>query len=177
MATKINSCSRVLIRNCRCTDQEDWLSLPYSEDEFEAFLESIGVIADDDEETETDTYDLLMSGECITKYEVVGHESGILSDDDFADLNTANELVERLESLDVRNEELIHALMQDGDSLKEAIEAAEDCSADFYPNTSLESLAEQYVDEGFFTQEFLMKFIDLAMLLPTTVMLKSMTEF
>lgn len=160
MATKINSCSRVLIRNCRDTDQEDWLDLPYSEDEFEAFLESIGVIADDDEEMETDTYDLLMSGECITRYEVVGHESDILSDDDFADLSTANELVERLESLDNWNEELILALMQDGDSLEEAIEAAEDCSADFYPNTSLEDLAEQYVDEGIFAQEFLMQFID-----------------
>ena len=160
MATKINSCSRVLIRNCRDPDQEDWLDLPYSEDELEAFLESIGVITDDDEEMETDTYDLLMSGECITRYEVVGHESDILSDDDFADLSTANELVERLESLDNWSEELILALMQDGDSLEEAIETAENCSADFYPNTSLEDLAEQYVDEGVFTQEFLMKFID-----------------
>ena len=160
MATEINSYSKVLIRNTREPDREAWLDLPYSEDEFEAFLGTIGVIADGDEETDTNTYDLLMSGECITRYEVVGHESDILSDDDFADLNAANELVERLERLDNWNEELILALMQDGDSLEEAIEAAEDCSADFYPNTSLEDLAEQYVDEGFFAQEFLMKFID-----------------
>ncbi len=158
MATKINSYSKVLIRNTKEPDREAWLDLPFTEDELNECLESIGVIIDDDEET--DTYDLLMSGESITKYEVVGHSSDILEDEHFADLNTANELVERLEDIEEYDNELLFALMADGDNLDEAIETVEDGAATFYANTTLEDLAEQYVDEGMFTTEFLMKFID-----------------
>lgn len=155
----INSYSKVLICNSRDPDREAWLDLPYTEDELEDCLESIGVITDDDDE-ETDTYDLLMSGEPITKYEVVGHSSEILEDKHFADLNAANELVERLESIDEYDNDLLFALIEDGDSLEDAIEVVERGSATFYSNTSLTDLAEQYVDEGLFSAEFLMNFID-----------------
>ncbi len=86
MAIKINSYSKVLIRNTKEPDREAWLDLPFTEDEFDKCLESIGVLVDDEE---INTYDLLMSGESITKYEVVGHSSDILEDEHFADLNTA----------------------------------------------------------------------------------------
>ena len=159
MATKINSYSKVLIRNTKEPDREAWLDLPFSEDEFNECLESIGVIVDDDE-CETDTYDLLMSGESITKFEVVGHSSDVLEDKHFADLDTANELVERLEDIDEYDNELLFALMADGDELDEAIDTVEDGAATFYSEMTLEDLAEQYVDEGVFSSEFLMKFID-----------------
>ena len=158
MPTKINSCSKVLIRNTKEPDREAWLDLPFTEDELNECLESIGVIIDDDEET--DTYDLLMNGESITKYEVVGHSSDILEDEHFADLNTANELVERLEDIEEYDNELLFALMADGDNLAEAIETVEDSAAAFYANTTLEDLAKQYVDEGIFSSDFLMEFID-----------------
>lgn len=159
MATKINSYSKVLIRNTKEPDREAWLDLPFTEDELDECLESIGVITDDDDE-ETDTYDLLMSGESITKFEVVGHSSDILEDKHFADLDTANELVERLEDLEEYDNELLFALIEDGDTLEEAIDVVEEGSASFYSDTTLEDLAEQYVDEGLFPQDFLMKFID-----------------
>ena len=158
MATKINSYSKVLICNTKEPDREAWLDLPFTEDELNECLESIGVVVDDDEET--DTYDLLMNGESITKYEVVGHSSDILEDEHFADLNAANELVERLEDIDEYDNELLFALMADGDNLDEAIETVEDGAATFYSDMTLEDLAEQFVDEGMFTSEFLMKFID-----------------
>lgn len=158
VATKINSYSKVLIRNTKEPDREAWLDLPFTEDELNECLESIGVIIDDDEET--DTYDLLMMGESITKYEVVGHSSDVLEDKHFADLDTANELVERLEDIDEYDNELLFALMADGDELDEAIDTVEDGAATFYSEITLEDLAEQYVDEGVFSSEFLMKFID-----------------
>lgn len=158
MATKINSYSKVLIRNTKEPDREAWLDLPFTEDELNECLESIGVIIDGDEET--DTYDLLMMGESITKYEVVGHSSDVLEDKHFADLDTANELVERLEDIDEYENELLYALMADGDELDEAIDTIEDGSATFYSDMTLEDLAEQFVDEGMFTSEFLMRFID-----------------
>ena len=158
MATKINSYSKVLIRNTKEPDREAWLDLPFTEDELNECLESIGVIIDDDEET--NTYDLLMMGESITKYEVVGHSSDVLEDKHFADLDTANELVERLEDIDEYDNELLFALMADGDELDEAIDTIEDGAATFYSDMTLEDLAEQLVDEGMFTSEFLMKFID-----------------
>ena len=158
MATKINSYSKVLIRNTKEPDRETWLDLPFTEDEFNECLESIGVIVDD--ERETDTYDLLMMGESITKYEVVGHSSDVLEDKHFADLDTANELVERLEDIDEYDNELLFALMADGDELDEAIDTVEDGAATFYSEMTLEDLAEQFVDEGMFAPEFLMKFID-----------------
>ena len=158
MATKINSHSKVLIRNTKEPDREAWLDLPFTEDELNECLESIGVIIDDDEET--DTYDLLMMGESITKYEVAGHSSDVLEDKHFADLDTANELVERLEDIDEYDNELLFALMADGDELDEAIDTIEDGAATFYSDMTLEDLAEQFVDEGMFTSESLMKFID-----------------
>lgn len=158
MATKINSHSKVLIRNTKEPDREAWLDLPFTEDELNECLESIDVIIDDDEET--DTYDLLMMGESITKYEVVGHSSDVLEDKHFADLDTANELVERLEDIDEYDNELLFALMADGDELDEAIDTIEDGAATFYSDMTLEDLAEQFVDEGMFTSESLMKFID-----------------
>lgn len=158
MATKINSYSKVLIRNTKEPDREAWLDLPFTEDELNECLESIGVIIDDDEET--DTYDLLMMGESITKYEVVGHSSDVLEDKHFADLDTANELVERLEDIDEHDNELLFALMADGDELDEAIDTIENGAATFYSDMTLEDLAEQFVDEGRFTSEFLMRFID-----------------
>lgn len=155
---KINSCSKVLICNAKDPDREAWLDLPFTEDELNECLESIGVIIDDDEEA--DTYDLLMMGESITKYEVVGHSSDVLEDKHFADLDTANELVERLEDIDEYADELLFALMADGDELDEAIDTIEDGAATFYSDMTLEDLAEQFVDEGMFTSGFLMKFID-----------------
>ena len=158
MATKINSYSKVLIRNTKEPDREALLYLPFTEDKLNECLESIGVVIDDDEAT--DTYDLLMMGESITKYEVVGHSSDVLEDKHFADLDTANELVERLEDIDEYDNELLFALMADGDELDEAIDTIEDGAATFYSDMTLEDLAEQFVDEGMFTSEFLMKFID-----------------
>ena len=158
MATKINSYSKVLICNTKEPDREAWLDLPFTEDELNECLESIGVIIDDDEEI--NTYDLLMMGESITKYEVVGHSSDVLEDKHFADLDTANELVERLEDIDEYDNELLFALMADGDELEEAIDTVEDGAATFYSEMTLEDLAEQYVDEGVFSSEFLMEFID-----------------
>lgn len=158
MATKINSYSKVLIRNTKEPDREAWLDLPFTEDELNECLESIGVIIDDDEET--DTYDLLMMGESLTKYEVVGHSSDVLEDKHFADLDAANELVERLEDINEYDNELLFALMADGDELEDAIGTIEDGEAEFYTEMTLEDLAEQYVDEGVFSSEFLMKFID-----------------
>ncbi len=52
------------------------------------------------------------------------------------------------------------ALMEDGDTLEEAIEVVENGLATFYSDMTLEDLAEQYVDEGIFSSDFLMKFID-----------------
>lgn len=158
MATKINSYSKVLIRNTKEPDREAWLDLPFTEDELNECLESIGVIIDDDEET--DTYDLLMMGESLTKYEVVGHSSDVLEDKHFADLDAANELVERLEDINEYDNELLFALMADGDELEDAIGTIEDGEAEFYTEMTLEDLAEQYVDEGVFSSELLMKFID-----------------
>ena len=158
MASKINSYSKVLIRNTKEPDREALLYLPFTEDKLNECLESIGVVIDDDEAT--DTYDLLMMGESITKYEVVGHSSDVLEDKHFADLDTANELVERLEDIDEYDNELLFALMADGDELDEAIDTIEDGAATFYSDMTLEDLAEQFVDEGMFTSEFLMKFID-----------------
>ena len=105
-------------------------------------------------------YECRTVGESITKYEVVGHSSDVLEDKHFADLDTANELVERLEDIDEYDNELLFALMADGDELDEAIDTIEDGAATFYSDMTLEDLAEQFVDEGMFTSEFLMKFID-----------------
>ena len=91
---------------------------------------------------------------------MVGHSSDVLEDKHFADLDTANELVERLEDIDEYDNELLFALMADGDELEEAIDTVEDGAATFYSEMTLEDLAEQYVDEGVFSSEFLMKFID-----------------
>lgn len=154
----IDSNTRVLIANAKDPERDAWLTLPFSEEEFDELLESIGVVVDEDEET--DTYDLLMSGESITKWILVGHESDFLEDKHFENLESANELVENLEGLEEYDAELVEALVEDGDTLEEAVDRADRGSATFYANTTLTELAEQYVDEGMFSQETLMRYID-----------------
>lgn len=154
----INSNTRVLIANAKDPERKAWLVLPFLEYEFDELLESIGVDVDEDEET--DTYDLLMSGEDVNKWIIVAHESDFLRDEHFNNLGEANDLTYNLENLEEYDAELVEALIEDGDTLEEAVDNAERGYATFYSNTTLESLAEEFVEEGLFDQSFLMKYID-----------------
>lgn len=151
--------SKILIENTADCSKNGWLSLPFSEDQLEEFLKSIGVDTDDDDEE--DDYDRLMAGELPkSKWVVVGHKSNYLADEHFEDIYAASDLVERIESLQEWEIAALDALIEDGDKLEEAIEVVEDGDAEFYSDTNLANLAQQFADDGMFDKEFLLNFID-----------------
>ena len=55
---------------------------------------------------------------------------------------------------------MLRALIDDGEELEDAVEDIENGDVEFYPNTDLTGLAEQFVDEGFFDKDFLLQHID-----------------
>lgn len=156
----IDTKSRILIENTADRSKSGWLNLPFSEEDLNKFLASIGVDVDDEDDDESD-YDRLMAGELPkAKWEVVGHESDYLTDEHFEDIYAASDLAERIESLKDWELAALDALIEDGDKLEEAIEIVEDGDVEFYASTDLANLAQQFVDEGMFDKEFLLNFVD-----------------
>ncbi len=102
----------------------------------------------------------MVGEELNPKWAVVGHESDYLTDKYFEDIYEASDLVERIENLKDWEATLLDALVEDGDALEEAIETVEDGDVEFYSNTNLTELAEQFGDEGLFSKEFLLSHVD-----------------
>lgn len=151
----IDSKTKVCLKNVSDDSKTVWLSLPFDEDDLNKALLSIDVDPDDEE----DAFDRVLSGKDPSPgYVVCGHESPYLSDENFDDIFAASDLCERIEDLD--DENILEALLADGDSLEDAIEECEDGDIDFYPNTNLTDLAEQFGEEGMFSDEYLREHVD-----------------
>ena len=155
----IDTKTYVLIENAADRSRSERLTLPFSEDELEELLDRIGVSTDDDED-ECD-YDRLVDGKPLKpRYEIAGHRSDYLTDKHFDDIYAASDLVERIESLSDYDADMLRALIDDGEELEDAVEDIENGDVEFYRNTDLTGLAEQFVDEGFFDKDFLLQHID-----------------
>ena len=154
----IDTKSKVCLRNASDSTKEVWLDLPFDEDDLNEALQSIDVQLSNDDD---DAFDQLANGEEISPgYCICDFESDYLTPEQFEDIFAASDLVDRIEDLDDWEADLLGALMEDGDSLEDAIEECEDGDVDFYPNTNLTDLAEQFGDEEMFTKEFLLQHVD-----------------
>lgn len=152
--------TKVLLANADDAAKTVWLTLPFDEDDLAEALSDIGVSLKDEDGEDIDTYDLIAAGESIGGYYVADWQSDYLKEEHFSDIFAASDLVERIEDLESWQTDLLDALMEDGDSLEDAIEETEDGDVDFYPNTDLTSLAEQFGDEEMFSKEFLLEHVD-----------------
>lgn len=170
----IDTNTKALLYNTEDPNMKKMINLPFEEDELEETLRLIGVI-----QTKEYTFDQMANGDLDKEFEgeeldaedlfkkgkwrVESIESDYLAaegakyaDDPFY----ANELVKEIEFIDEDKSDLFDALLEDGCSLEEAIRETEDGSADFFSGVTLEELAQQFNDEGLFSEEFLLEHID-----------------
>lgn len=155
----INTESKVLLRNEADQSREIWLNLPFGEDDLNEALQSIGINPDDDEGA--DPFDQLVRGEELPcGYYVADISSKYLKPDHLQNIFAASDLVERIEGLDSGQEDLLDALLEDGDDLETAVEECENGDIVFYPDTNLADLAEQFGEEEMFSKEFLLQHVD-----------------
>lgn len=117
----------------------EWIEFPIDEDELEAVFERIGINEEYEEFFFTDW-------DC-------DFETGLGEDET---IEKVNELAEALDKADV---EIIKAIIEaTGYSIDEALEMESD--AIFYPNTSLESVAYEIVQECYQLPEFAERYFD-----------------
>lgn len=117
----------------------EWIEFPIDEDELEAVFERIGIGEEYEEFFFTDW-------EC-------NFEAGL---GEYETIEKVNELAEALDKADV---EIIKAIVEaTGYSIDEALEMEDDVI--FYPNTSLESVAYEIVQECYHLPEFAERYFD-----------------
>ena len=156
----IDTRTKVVLRNTLDHTKKVELDLPFEEEELKEALLSIGATTLDENGEEIDPFDLLVNEKPISSYEIDSFESDYLKDSDFQNLYAASDLVERIEDLDKNDEQVLKALLDDGEKLERALDEIEDGDIDFYPDTDLTELAQQFADEGLFSQDTLLEHID-----------------
>ena len=100
------------------------------------------------------------AAKAMSEITIFSKHSDYLSDDDLKDLFYASDLAERIENLTSYDEELFEALLSKGESVEEALDAVDRGDIVFYANSTLADVAEEFYNEGMFSDEYLMKHID-----------------
>jgi antirestriction protein len=138
-----------------------WVELPIDEDDLNKVFAEIGLgYFDEDDEYH---HGLCVNGIYYEEYAIHDFESDI---DDFhigeyEDIIYLSELIERVEDLDVHEFEAFQACREaTGDSLEDCLETIEYGNFTLYSGMSLEEVAEEFVDEGVFSTETLLQYID-----------------
>lgn len=119
-----------------------WLELPCTDEELAEALEEIGI------------------NERYEEYFISDYESDFdgLKIDEYDNLQELNTLAERAEAVDA---ELLAAILEaETSDLSAALEIAESGDVQFYDSMTLEELAEEFVEEGLFSTETLLRYID-----------------
>lgn len=113
-----------------------WIDFPITDEELEKVFEKIGINEHYEEFFFTDW-------EC-------DFDTGL---GEYENIEAVNELAEALEEVESNSEEdKLEAIIEaTGNSLKASIDCMDD--AIFYPGYTLEEVAEEYVDECFFTKD------------------------
>lgn len=115
-----------------------WLSVPFTSEELEKAFDEIEVAPNTEyEEYFISDYETDIKGLEIHEYE---------------NLDNLNDLLERIESLDAYEVEVLEAIIEaSGESLENALETLEKSNYIYYSDIdSYEELAEQFVEEGLF---------------------------
>lgn len=151
--------TRIQLANVKDQEKTTWLALPFDENDLGAALKAIGLSLDEDTD-ESDSYDLVLSGEPPVPYLVKSWESDYLTEKHFSNIYEASDLVERIEGLDDYDVQKLDALIESGEEIEKSIDAIEDGEVDFYPNMDLTDVAQELGEEGLFSQEFLLDHVD-----------------
>lgn len=144
----------VRLANSAEPERTTTLRLPFVRDDLEEALAYIGV----DPNGEDGDCDLF-SGYTSTTYVVTIVESAYeFNLPDHPDLDWLNDLIEKIEDLQDYEVEILDALIEDGDSIEDAIDNIDD--ATLYSNMTLAEVAEELAKEECFSTDFLMNYID-----------------
>ena len=140
-----------------------WLDLPTSEEEVIEAFRQLGIAVDEDQ------FDFYDSETYPSGFSIEAIRSNLPTDNLNEPLYTHNiqtftisdisDIISDIEDFD--DEDTVEALMDyyDGD-IAETISALRNYDINFYPNVDLAELAEQFVDDGMFSNETLLQYID-----------------
>jgi antirestriction protein len=123
----------------------EWISFPIEEEDLEAVLARIGI---------NEEYEEFFFTDWETEVECNFGE--------YEQIETVNKLAEQLEALDKWDREKLEALMEAYSyDLEEALDSLDD--AVFYPGMTMEEVAEEIVNDCYFTKDtpdFLIRYFD-----------------
>lgn len=138
-----------------------WVDLPIDEDDLNKVFAEIGLgYFDEDDDYH---HGLWVDGVCYEEWAIHDYESDVseLKIGEYENIKALSELVERLDSLEDYELDEVRAIMEaQGESLEKALDMQEDGDVQFYKGMSLEDVAEEFVDEGLFSTETLLQYID-----------------
>lgn len=138
-----------------------WVDLPCTEEELEQVYIDIKVAHRDEEGNFMPYY--TEDGIVYEEVAIHDYESKIdgLHISEYTNIEKLNELAERLDEYEDDEIETIEALVEaDGCELEEAMDRFDGGNVTLYQADSLKDLAEQFKDEGFFSTETLLNYID-----------------
>lgn len=138
-----------------------WLDLPTDEDTINQLFVDIKVGTFDEDGEYQPGYCEGVS--CYEEVAIHDYETDVdgLKIGEWSNIMELSEMVERLEDLEDYEMEAVEALIEaNGYTLEQALEKQEDGDVTFYAGMNLTELAEQFVDEGLFSMETLLNYID-----------------
>lgn len=135
-----------------------WLELPCTEEQIEDAMKAIGI-----------------DGVEYEEYFITDYESDLdIQISEYANLTNLNELAERITGVD---EDLLIAIMESETSdLEQALDLAESGNASLYGAETLEELASEWIEDGMFSTETLLQYIDMEALARSEFAFSGYTE-
>lgn len=125
-----------------------WLTLPATDEEIKEAFDKIQV-SHDNTHYYSDGLGHLATNDYYGEYEeffITDYECDYMKIDEYANIETLNNIAETVEDLEEYEMDIVKALMNDGYSLEEALDKKDDCI--FYPDCeSMTEVAEHYADE------------------------------
>lgn len=151
----MNTNTSVTITNAIDHDRQCTLILPFTESEWQNALMEIGAA-----ETEKDLFDLVMDGEPVIGYDLADIQSDLDELTSYDDVQLLNDAVEQIESFTDYEDSFLEALLEDNQPIDKAIKVVGDRDGEFYKDMTLAEVAEEFASEGFFSSEYLLKYVD-----------------
>lgn len=159
----MNSNTRIYIANLGKYNEGElvgeWIDLPFTDEEYESLLVRIklGKMVDNEY-----VHGCEEGCSIYEEYAIHDYESDLdIEIGEWDSPEDLSALFEEIEDLDEYEYEALKAALEVcGGELEDALDAVQNGEVDFYPNATLEDVASEMVDEGFFATETLMDYID-----------------
>jgi antirestriction protein len=138
-----------------------WIELPATEQEWHDLMVAIGLGSYD--ESGEYRHGVEVDGVVYEEYAIHDYSSDIdgVTIGEYDSIDELNGLFEEVEKLNEYEKEHLEAIIEaSGNSLRESLDELAKGDTSYYRGLDVKGLAEEFVDEGLFSTETLMRYID-----------------